>query len=153
MRYDSASDSYVPRSKLGIKIAVPAKSPSNSLEASAGPVPKPTDNASVMDFWNDIFDDAMDRFTTEIPKRTKDKGFDIRCKGSWGEISAQLYAARDFYLGKDETKNRFTGGRRKIADNIQPTIAVAELVPNTDFTAPVLGAVKVMLGVCASTST
>lgn len=150
MRYDSASDSYVPRSTPGIKIAAPVEPSSNSQGRSAGAAPKPPDNASAMDFWNDIFDDAMDRFT-QIPKRTKDKGYDIRCKGSWSEISAQLYAARDFYLGNDGSKNWLTGSRRKIADNIQPVIAVAELVPDIDYTAPVLGAVKVMLGVCTST--
>lgn len=148
MQYDSVPGSWVLRSgPPNITVSAPANPTSNSAEKHVDPRPKPPDDVSCMAFWNRIFGDAMARFKKTFPQRITDKDYDIRCKGNWGEVSAQLDAARCLYLEKSGMKGRLLRTRRSAADNIQPVIQAMQLVPDIDYTAPVLGVVKVLLGV------
>lgn len=148
MQYDSVPGSWVLKGGLpDIKVSAPVNATPNSAEKHVDPRPKPPDDVSSMAFWNRIFGDAMARFNKKFPQRANDTGYDIRCKRSWGEVSAQLDAARCLYLEKGGMKGRLLRTRRSAADNIQPVIQAMQIVPDIDYTAPVLGVVKVLLGV------
>lgn len=84
IQYDPGSDSWVPKSKT-----------------------EPLGDTSTMPFWNSIFGDAMARFNIEFPRRPHNKGYDIRCRTNWTEVSTELNAARQYRIEKSGIKGKF----------------------------------------------
>ncbi|OPB39339.1 hypothetical protein A0O28_0050450 [Trichoderma guizhouense] len=101
-------------------------------------------------FWGIIFPEAIAAFTTKYPKEPDglDKlGYRIRDQTTWKGINAQLHRAREVYDGAQVNfQGRCKRALRKLGDSaIEPTTNVINLVPNIEYTSPILGAVQLLL--------
>ncbi|KAF9636681.1 hypothetical protein BFW01_g7577 [Lasiodiplodia theobromae] len=107
IQYDPDSGSWVPKSKT-----------------------EPLGDTSTTPFWNSIFGDAMARFNIEFPRRPHSKGYDIRCRTNWTEVSIELNAARQYRIEKSGIK----------------AIPSMKHTSDMDSISPVLGVLKVLVG-------
>ncbi|TLS26548.1 hypothetical protein PpBr36_05492 [Pyricularia pennisetigena] len=101
------------------------------------PLPQPT---AALDFWEDLFPTAMDRFQMMHPVEPDAVAkYRIRDRKSWTEVFDQLEAAKVQYYQTKGFKGGFRKIYRKSGDNVQPLIGVAKALPDIDMVTPVLG--------------
>ncbi|KAF2136545.1 uncharacterized protein K452DRAFT_279824 [Aplosporella prunicola CBS 121167] len=135
-----------------------------SVGCPGGPfVPRPTtaDDVNSMDFWDDIFNDAMSQFENEFPRgittsatsTPKDKGtnkqknvqdYGIRKKTSWDEVYAQLDASQNQYVSEEGLKNFPRKVYRAFGRHSHAIKQAVNLVPD-ELAKPVTEAVKIVL--------
>ncbi|KAH8899100.1 hypothetical protein GQ53DRAFT_878448 [Thozetella sp. PMI_491] len=108
-------------------------------------------DTQAMVFWNDIFSQAMSRFTstTSEPRGRSQTAYDIRHERDWDAVYDKLEAARNEYKNRGGFVGWIRKRRREIADNIAPVakmVSVAsKAVPNDPCATPVLCVVEVLL--------
>jgi hypothetical protein len=150
--YDSSLGCYVQRED-GHHAAVEALQPalmndSNSESTDdilpARPLPDPV---SAMKFWDDIFDDAMEEFIDGAEADPNKSAYTIRDKKDWDSLFGQLESARNKFNSTMGVRGKMKKIYRKVADNVQPVIEITKLVPDIEYTTPVLGAVEFLLEV------
>lgn len=143
--FDSVSNRYVPRlqpaSILGL---APPGAPAQA--AVIIPDAEMLD-AQSMEFWDDLFPNAMGQLETVPEPKNLSKSGGIRTATSWKDICDRLSSSRDTYTGEEGVSGMFRKGRRKVADNLsQPAAHIAKLVPDIDpWVTPVVGTVGLLV--------
>ncbi|KAK4454248.1 hypothetical protein QBC34DRAFT_155738 [Podospora aff. communis PSN243] len=145
--YDSSLGCYAQREDVVVQAAQPppvdASSEPTDDVLPARPLPDPV---SAMKFWDDIFDDAMKEFIDNAEAEPdKSSACAIRDKKDWDSVFGQLESARNRFNNTTGVRGKMRKIYRKVADNVQPVIQLTKLVPDIEYTTPVLGAVEFLL--------
>lgn len=126
----------------------------NLLSASqiSSPPARPSPSSiNDMSFWSEVLPQAMKRLNEEpLPKGGYHSEWGIRHSSTWHDIQAKLDIARREYEFR-HSPELIGKLRRKLREGsdqvIVPLQQGVQLIPNMDMTSPVIGVMKLVLGV------
>lgn len=133
--------------------------PGDTVIAATEATARPTwTGVEAMRLWNELFPAALARFkeTTVEPKSQVNKKYSIRNLHDWKAIKAKLEASQSAYQQEGtESYNAsasFTKIYRKVADKMAPVAEgsrnITRAIPDSVFSAPVLGTIQIICDVC-----
>lgn len=103
-----------------------------------------------MKFWKDIFTPAIqllvERYPIE-PKGRLESGWSIRGSTSWDDVWGKLTQAQEGYECPEGMMRSVRKGFRKFVDSSQRLNGTVALVPDSEFTTPVVSVLKALLAV------
>lgn len=152
VRYDPTSGKYTPNGQM---LTPQSASISRTVRSSVSTkghyvAPRPALNdPQTFQFWNDVFPEAMYRLRSgdREPKGLVETAYSIRGQKHWEAVYEILQSARDKYQQGGLVRR----ARRKVADHIGPvaeaTNIAYQIAPDSTYSTPVLGSLKVLLGV------
>lgn len=103
-----------------------------------------------MDFWKDIFTPAMKSLNTRYPSEPKgrgESGYSIRGSVSWSDVWEKLTLAQEGYEGHEGMSGKVRRGFQRFVDGSQRLNGTIALVPDSEFTTPVVSVLKAFLNV------
>lgn len=117
-------------------------------------LPRPSwGDVNTMELWNALFPEALARLNETVvePKDRANTNFSIRKGKDWAAIFSKLEQSKVVYQNEGGLVGRFTRGRRTAADNLasvnEAVGNLSKAIPDSMFSTPVTGALKVVLGV------
>lgn len=106
-----------------------------------------------MDFWKEIFVPAMQSLKTRYPTEPKgrvESGHSIRGSVSWSDVWEKLTQAQESYDGQEGMTGSVRRGFRRFVDGSQRLNGTVALVPDSEFTTPIVSVLKALLSVSSN---
>lgn len=98
----------------------------------------------------DQFPTIMEQFITTYPQEPKgrlEKDCSIRSKRSWEEVLEVLQSAAHAYHSKSGAKGTIRRAARFIGDRAIPIKRITSLIPEVDYSRPMIGTLTILLEV------
>lgn len=140
-----------PRTRCDVSRGEYVPTKSNTTKPSGAdsqrPMMGPVDG---MKFWKDIFTPAIQSLKTRYPSEPKgrlESGYSIRASASWNDVWEKLTQAQEGYDGPEGRMGSVRKGFRRFVDGSQKLSGAVALVPDTEFTTPVISVLKALLTV------
>ncbi|UKZ81155.1 hypothetical protein TrVFT333_008926 [Trichoderma virens FT-333] len=122
---------------------LPAVSP---VDDSSLMVSKPSTRTEEMEYWDEIFPDAITKFQKTTPPKIKKVELQIRDDTSWQGISLKLEKARSDYLNQSGQLGQAFRWGADHATKGNNIVKIAQgVAPSNPYSSPVLGAIQFIL--------
>ncbi|KAI1737675.1 hypothetical protein F4680DRAFT_427593 [Xylaria scruposa] len=152
-RYSPTQNQFVPLSDSHVASPSTLAAATAAAPPPAAPIPpqprSTPGSINDMDFWSEVFPEAMNRLIQESPSDSEVYGrqWGIRHLSAWPNVQAKLdMAHRDYDFRNDQRVGKFRRKMRLAMDKVSaPLQQGMNLVPDIDIVSPVVSVICVLL--------